>query len=201
MLHRSRTNVVFGRGDEKGNYAVPPEEYELRIGKVMFVGDAPGEKEDETGLPFTGHPGDFFEDLMKDPGFPAYFITDAVMCKPPGKDKPKAIHWNACRPRIMEEIRIVDPVVIVAMGATAIKTLIGGTATSVVRARKELHHIDIPGYSTSYIKPVIATYHPASVQRKGQINPGSELEALLKALIEAKTVAKLWAHFGNRRDK
>jgi DNA polymerase len=200
-LCHSRNRVVLGTGDNNGNYVLEREDYSLSMGKVLFVGESPGENEDLEGRPFVGRAGDLFLKFMEDPGFEAWFVTNVVMCKPPGKDKPKAVHWNACRPRLLEEIRIIDPVIVVALGSLAIKALVGGTATSITRARKQLHYIDIPGKAVSYPKPVICTYHPSGIQRKAQLNPGSVLEATIKALIEARTVAGLWSYFGHRKDK
>jgi len=167
----------------------------------MFVSENPNEDDDLAGRTFDGQPGKLFDFFIDDLALEAWYVTNIVMCKPNGKEKPKAEHWNACKERLLHEIRIIDPVIIVAMGGLAIKALIGGTQTSVVKARKQIHTIDVPGELVSYMKPVVATYHPAGVQRKAQINPGSIFEAMMRTMIEAKQVAYLWLKFAAKKNK
>jgi len=192
-LHKSRNRLVFGEPDRGGNATKYGSDYTEMAGKVFFIGEAPGITEDAKGLPFRGRAGDLFSLIVNhDPVFTSYFVTNVVLCKPHGKDKPKAIHWTACRERLLEQIRLIDPAVIVCMGNYAMKGLLG-SGTSVIKAREKIHYVEIPGRVSSFIKPVIVTYHPSGVQRKGVLSPGSQFDVMMQDMQEAKKVASLWA--------
>ena len=162
----------------------------------MFVGENPAMKEDEEGVPFVGRAGKLFNYFVEiNPGFPAFFVTNTVLCKPRGRGKPKAHHWKACRPRLLEQIRIIDPVIIVAMGATAGHALVGKEGSVVRKARKGIYWIEVPGHSGTYVKPVAVTYHPSGIQQTGQTGPSSYLEASVKDLRDVKRVAEMWMYY------
>ncbi|MEM8543226.1 MAG: uracil-DNA glycosylase [Cyanobacteria bacterium P01_H01_bin.119] len=113
-LADGRTHVVVGRGDPRA--------------PILIVGEGPGQNEDEQGLPFVGKSGQLLEKILaavrldtdKD-----VYICNVVKCRPPGNRAPTAGEVNACRPYLLEQIRLVDPKVILLTGATAIKGVTG----------------------------------------------------------------------------
>lgn len=113
-LGRTRTHVVVSRGSTTAN--------------IMIVGEGPGEQEDEQGLPFVGRSGQLLEkildavrlDTAKD-----VYICNIVKCRPPENRVPTPGEMDACRGYLMEQIRMVDPKVILLTGATAVKGITG----------------------------------------------------------------------------
>jgi len=85
------------------------------IGKIMFIGEAPGETEDKYGIPFIGVSGKLLRNAV---GNDNYF-TNAVKCRPPGNRKPLDDEIEACFPYLKEEIDNIKPKVIVFIGKTA----------------------------------------------------------------------------------
>lgn len=164
----------------------------------MFIGECPGENEDEQGQPFVGRAGQLFDKFMRDPGFDSFYVTNAVMCKPPGSDKPKAEHWNACRPRLLREIAAIDPVVVVTLGGIAANALLGDSS-SILKLRERFHSVEIEGTVTTFTKPVICTYHPSAAQREGSLGPGSILEKMYDDLCKVREIAWLWSSFARRK--
>ena len=111
-LGRTRNNLVFG----DGNPASP----------LMFVGEGPGQQEDETGLPFVGRAGQFLDDMLDliDLDRSKYYICNIVKCRPPGNREPLPEEQDACMDYLRGQIRIIRPKIIVCLGRTAAKRLI-----------------------------------------------------------------------------
>jgi uracil-DNA glycosylase family 4 len=113
-LAAGRTNVVVSRGNPDAH--------------IMIVGEGPGQQEDEQGLPFVGKSGQLLEKILaavrldteKD-----VYICNVVKCRPPGNRTPTAEESNACKGYLLEQIRLVDPQIILMTGATAMKGLTG----------------------------------------------------------------------------
>lgn len=112
-LCQTRTNVVFGTG-------VPDAE-------VMFIGEGPGQREDEQGLPFVGRSGQLLDrylqsvDLSRDKNI---FIANIVKCRPPNNRDPLAEEWAACLPWLEEQFRIIKPKIVVCLGRIAAQRMI-----------------------------------------------------------------------------
>ena len=112
-LCTTRTNVVFGSG--------------VSHAEVMFVGEGPGQNEDEQGLPFVGRSGKLLDqyleavDLSRDKNI---FIANIVKCRPPQNRDPLPDEWNACMPWLQEQIRLLQPKIIVCLGRVAAQRLI-----------------------------------------------------------------------------
>jgi len=141
-LHEGRTNAVPGEGPADAT--------------VMLVGEAPGKEEDASGRPFVGSAGRILEAALKAAGLPrdVVFITNVVKCRPPGNRTPKADEIGACRPYLLKQIAAVRPKVLVTLGSTALRGLLGpGNELKEARS-KTLRWGEIP---------VIPTYHPAAV--------------------------------------
>ncbi len=112
-LHHGRTHAVIGRG----NPTAP----------VMIVGEGPGQNEDEQGLPFVGKSGQLLDKILESVRITTedVFICNVVKCRPPDNRTPKTPEAEACKGYLLEQIRLVDPQIILLTGATALKGLLG----------------------------------------------------------------------------
>ncbi len=132
-LSKSRKKAVPGEGAAKA--------------KIMFIGEAPGKKEDETGRPFMGKAGDFFNELLKKNKIDRKkcFITSVVKCRPPKNRNPKAIEARTCvQEYLSKQIMLVNPKIVVLLGNIAKKYV----PKELLKGRK-----------------VIITHHPAAGMR------------------------------------
>jgi DNA polymerase len=144
-LRQQRTRCVPGQG----NPASPD---------VMFIGEAPGADEDRTGLAFVGAAGQFLTKMIQAMGYTRddVFIANICKCRPPNNRTPLPDEMQTCLPFLREQIRIVQPKVIVLLGGTAIRGLMD-TQVGVTR---------LQGQWSSYDGiPVMPTYHPAYILR------------------------------------
>ncbi len=154
-LVKSRTQVVFGVGNPDA--------------EVMFVGEAPGEDEDKEGEPFVGKAGQLLTKIIAAMGFDRgdVYIANVLKCRPdmapgmPGNRKPKSEEMQTCLPYLREQIDIIQPRLIVALGATAMEGLLG-TTEAMSRLRGRWH--DFQG------TPLMATYHPAYLLRNQSLS-------------------------------
>ncbi|NJM73402.1 MAG: uracil-DNA glycosylase [Scytonema sp. RU_4_4] len=113
-LGETRTHAVISRGSIKA--------------PIMIVGEAPGQTEDETGLPFVGKAGQLLEKILVSVNLDTQkdiFICNICKCRPPGNRVPTTEEMEACKPYLFEQIRLVDPKIILLAGATAVKGLTG----------------------------------------------------------------------------
>jgi DNA polymerase len=113
-LGKTRTHAVIGRGNLQA--------------KIMLVGEAPGQTEDETGLPFVGKSGQLLDKILASVNFDTdkdVYIANINKCRPPDNRVPTNEEMLACKPYLLEQIRLVDPKIILLTGATSVKGLIG----------------------------------------------------------------------------
>jgi DNA polymerase len=113
-LGATRTHAVVGRGNLKA--------------PIMIIGEAPGRNEDETGLPFVGQAGKLLEKILASVELDTeqdVYITNINKCRPPANRVPTPDEVVACKPYLLEQIRLVDPKIILLTGATAVKGLTG----------------------------------------------------------------------------
>ena len=108
-----RKQIVFGTGDPNA--------------ELMFIGEGPGADEDQQGLPFVGRAGQLLNNMITAMGLKReqVYIANIVKCRPPGNRTPERDECDTCSPFLMRQIRVVRPKVIVALGATAAKNLLG----------------------------------------------------------------------------
>ena len=144
-LHEHRTQAVFGVGDEQAD--------------ILFVGEAPGEEEDQTGEPFVGQAGKLLDNMLASidlaRGRKAY-IANVVKCRPPGSRNPESGETAACAPYLDRQIALMSPKLIVALGKVAATRLLG----------KEASIASLRGQVLAYQgRPLIVTYHPAYLLR------------------------------------
>lgn len=113
VLHEGRTNTVFGEGNVDA--------------KVMLIGEAPGQTEDETGRPFVGRAGKLLDNMIASMGLKRedVYIANISKCRPPGNRKPQQDEMNSCMPYLHLQLAIIKPKVIVALGNTALEGLTG----------------------------------------------------------------------------
>jgi DNA polymerase len=173
-LWRNATQTVFGEGKAEA--------------EVMFVGEQPGNDEDLAGHPFVGPAGRILNDALEQAGIERdrTYVTNVVKhfkWEPRGKRrihaKPKAGEIGACRPWLDAEIAVVHPRIIVCLGATAAKALIGSSfKVSVDRGR----------FVESALAPLVtATVHPSSILREPDSNARREaMKAFVKDLKKVK---------------
>ncbi len=144
-LHKNRTNLVFGEGDENAG--------------IVFIGEAPGRNEDLEGRPFVGKAGkqltDIIEKGMKLKRSDVY-ICNILKCRPPNNRNPRQEEIEKCSPYLMKQLEIIEPEVIVTLGTFATQTLLD-TSTPISKLRGSFHKF-------SGIK-VMPTYHPAYLLR------------------------------------
>jgi DNA polymerase len=143
-LCESRTRTVFGEGDVDA--------------KIVFIGEGPGETEDQTGRPFVGRAGQLLDKMIAGMGLKReqVFICNVVKCRPPGNRTPAPDEVAACTPYLVRQIGIIRPRVIVTLGLPAAKYMLNSTST-MGRLRGQWH-------AWRGIK-LMATYHPAFLLR------------------------------------
>jgi uracil-DNA glycosylase len=135
---------------------------------AVFVGEQPGDQEDRAGRPFVGPAGRLLNDALESAGIDRdeVYVTNAVkhfrfvrneLIKRRLHKKPSAAQVRACTPWLKEELRLVRPKVVVALGSTAAQALLG------TRFRVTQHRGEVVG--SEWAGPVIATVHPSSVLR------------------------------------
>jgi DNA polymerase len=113
-LAPTRTNVVVERGDRKA--------------KILIIGEAPGEQEDLSGLPFVGKSGQLLDKILESVGFDTtkdVYICNTVKCRPPNNRVPTEAEMATCKPYLLEQIRLIDPKIILLTGATSLKSIMG----------------------------------------------------------------------------
>ena len=146
-LHRSRTHTVFGVGD--------------RNARLMIIGEAPGAEEDRQGEPFVGRAGQLLNAMLRAIGLERgqVFIANILKCRPPGNRNPAPDEVAACGHFLRQQVALVRPQVILAVGGVAAHNLLQ-TDDSVGRLRRRVH-----AYGENRI-PLLVTYHPAYLLRR-----------------------------------
>src|SRR3954447_25219214 len=174
-LHETGTQTVFGEG--------------LTKARVVFVGEQPGDQEDLQGKPFVGPAGKLLDKALEDAGIDRtqVYVTNVVKhfkWQARGKrrihQKPNWSEIAACRPWLEAELEVIEPRVLVCLGATAAQALLGRDFR-VSRQRGELVESDLA-------ENVIATVHPSSILRADEETRDLEYQALVRDL---EVVAKL----------
>jgi len=136
---------------------VPPSGCSRRP-DIAFVGEAPGLEELEQGEPFVGRAGRLLREILSGLGVDTsrVYYTNACLCRPPGNRTPKRNEVNACHSRLIEELETVQPRVIMALGNTALNSLLGG-ATGITKRRGIYVETEVCG--------VVPSLHPAGILR------------------------------------
>jgi DNA polymerase len=144
-LHKTRTQTVFGVGDENADW--------------LLVGEAPGAEEDRLGDPFVGQAGKLLDNMLAAIGLSRgnnVYIANVLKCRPPGNRNPQPDEVAKCTPHLRRQIELIEPKLILAMGRFAAQTLLA-TDASIASLRGRVH-----AYAGV---PLIVTYHPAYLLR------------------------------------
>ncbi|MBQ6148218.1 MAG: uracil-DNA glycosylase [Oscillospiraceae bacterium] len=149
-LCKTRINTVFGTGNPHAN--------------IMFVGEAPGRNEDETGIPFVGAAGHLLDDYLKAVGLSRddVYIANIIKCRPPNNRDPRPDEEDCCIHFLENQIDLIDPKLIVCLGRIAAKRLISPDF-QVTKQHGSLF--------TYRGRRIMATFHPAALLR----NPANKL--------------------------
>jgi uracil-DNA glycosylase len=148
-LRFTAKNLVFADGNPEA--------------RVMFLGEAPGADEDRIGKPFMGRSGQLLDKMMKAIGLDRSraYIGNIVPWRPPGNRNPTPQEVAVCRPFVERQIELVDPDIIVCLGAPATQTLTG-TKDGILRTRGRLFPYRLPDREVK----LLATLHPAFLLRQ-----------------------------------
>jgi uracil-DNA glycosylase family 4 len=144
-LHESKTHYVPGEGSNRPD--------------ILFIGEGPGETEDQFGRPFIGKAGQLLDKIIQKMGLRRedVFIGNVVKCRPPNNREPLKDEVETCLPYLLRQIAILQPKVIVCLGRVALNNLLG-TSHSMGRIRGQF--LSFNGI------PLMATYHPAYILHK-----------------------------------
>ena len=144
-LHQTRTQGVFGVGDEQADW--------------LIVGEAPGADEDVQGEPFVGQAGRLLDAMLAAIGLHRganVYIANVLKSRPPGNRNPEPDEIAACMPYLLQQIELLQPKIIIAMGRFAAQNLLS-SKDSIAGLRGRVHHF--------HGVPLIVTYHPAYLLR------------------------------------
>lgn len=144
-LAKTRTQTVFGVGDEKAEW--------------LFIGEGPGAEEDAKGEPFVGQAGKLLDNMLAAIGLKRgqnVYIANVVRCRPPGNRNPAPEEAASCEPYLTRQIELIHPKLIVALGKVAVQNLLA-TDASIASLRGKIHQYQ--GI------PLLVTYHPAYLLR------------------------------------
>lgn len=152
---------------------------------LVVVGEAPGENEVKEGIPFVGKSGQLLDRVLDYHGYKReeVYFTNACLCRPPDNATPTAKAIKACRTRLVEEVRLHSPSNVLAVGATAAKS-VRNTADGINVLRSEP-----PAWSEELDARVICTFHPAAVLYKQGYNL---FPSILKDVEKTKRVETKW---------
>ena len=172
-LCQTRRQTVFGMGAE------PPANAEATGIDLMIVGEAPGENEDQQGLPFVGAAGQLLDQMLAALGWSRQgqgdlsaqvYITNVLKCRPPGNRNPQPDEVAQCLPFLRRQIEVLRPRLLLAMGRFGAQALLADTVPDVHgvplgKLRGQTHRFgEIP---------LVVTYHPAYLLR----NPADKAKA------------------------
>ncbi|MBE6640077.1 MAG: uracil-DNA glycosylase [Ruminococcaceae bacterium] len=143
-LWESRKNLVFGVGNEDAD--------------IMFIGEAPGQQEDEQGVPFVGAAGQLFDRYLFAVDIPreSVYIANILKCRPPRNRDPLPAEEDACIEHLYKQIEAIDPKIIVCLGRVSAKRLIDENYMITKQHGK---------WQTKGGRHITAVYHPSALLR------------------------------------
>ena len=163
-LCETRTQVVFGEGHRRP--------------RLVVIGEAPGADEDASGRPFVGKAGQLLSRMLAAIGLARedVYIGNVLKCRPPGNRPPAPEEVAACRPYVEEQIRLLQPELLLLLGNHAAQAVLQ-TDRGITSIRGELHQT--PGGW-----PALPTFHPAYLLR----NPAAKRDAWADLQLAARTL-------------
>ena len=149
-LKKTAKNIVFSDGNPKS--------------KIMLIGEAPGEHEDKSGQPFRGEAGQLLDKMLNsiDVKRENTYLTNIIFWRPPGNRKPTEIEINSCLPFVKKHIELINPNILVLVGATAAKSIYK-MQSGITQIRGKWKNIEI---NTLINLRSIAIFHPAFLIRQ-----------------------------------
>ena len=171
-LCETRTNVVFGVGDPNA--------------EVLFVGEAPGEREDALGEPFVGRAGQLLDDMLAMIGLDRsrIYITNSIKCRPPQNRDPLNTEKDACAPFLQRQLQLMQPKIIVCLGRVSAMEMI---KPDFKITQEHGQFFEKNG------RLMTAIYHPAALLRDGGKKPDTfvDLKRLQTKIRQVCTRTKL----------
>ena len=155
-LYVGRTRVVPGAGAEDAD--------------LLLVGEAPGAREDETGIPFVGASGKLLDAMLASAGIDRgeVFIANLVRCRPPGNRAPKSREIRACAGWLAEQIRLIQPRLLVTLGRFALQHFIPDGKITALQGK--VREIEYAGGRLRFL-PLL---HPSAILRNPELRPSYE---------------------------
>ena len=152
-LCEGRHTVVFGSGNPQAD--------------LVVIGEGPGADEDAQGLPFVGRAGQLLTKMLESVKLTRdeVFITNTVLCRPPGNRNPEADELAACAPFLADKLAVIQPKVILTLGSVATQAMLR-TKEPIGKLRGRMH-----AYGNAVLIP---TFHPAFLLR----NPGQDYKRM-----------------------
>lgn len=144
LLRQGAKNIVFGEGNPRA--------------EIMLVGEGPGAEEDRVGRPFVGAAGRLLDRILAAAGWSRdeVYIANIVKCRPPGNRQPQREETEACLPLLQKQIALIDPLIIICLGAVAGKALLKPDFF-ITKERGKWHKLGD--------RLVMPTFHPAALLR------------------------------------
>ena len=172
-LAKTRNNVVFSDGDAS-------------TARIVLIGEAPGEMEDETGRPFVGRAGQLLTEFLSDAGISRdkdLYIINTVKCRPPENRVPTDEEKAACRKFLDAQIDIIKPDAIILCGATALKSFVNlDKKQTISKVRGQWMTITVDG--VEYKSMTI--FHPSYLLRNHSMAEGSPRRLMQQDLANIK---------------
>ncbi len=151
--------------------------------KIMFIGEGPGAKEDATGHPFVGASGKFLDEMLASINLkrPDIYIANVVKCRPPNNRDPLPEEVTACWPWLLEQIKIIQPQLIVTLGRYSMERFFPQQKISQIHGKALRRKVNGLGHQVFYI-----SFHPAAA-----LYNGSMRETLIKDFKRIPKVLKV----------
>ncbi|MEI8054929.1 MAG: uracil-DNA glycosylase [bacterium] len=167
-LHKTRTKIVFGVGNKNA--------------EVMFIGEAPGANEDLQGEPFVGRAGMLLNSMVQSIGLSRcdVYIANILKCRPPNNRDPEPQEVKLCTPYLEQQIALIQPKILVAVGRIAAQFLLN-TTESMGNLRGRTYQYG------SQNTPLMVTYHPAYLLR----SPSEKRKAYVDFLLIKKMIGEI----------
>ncbi|MBR1618538.1 uracil-DNA glycosylase [bacterium] len=173
VLGNTRKNIVFSDGN--------PE-----TAKIVLIGEAPGETEDETGTPFVGRAGKLLNEFLEDAGISRQddlYIINTVKCRPPENRIPTDVEKMLCHKFLTAQIDIMNPKAIIFCGATALKSFCEDKKVQISKVRGKWIDVTINGKTYKSM----AIFHPSYLLRNHSMEDGSPRRLMQEDLREIRT--------------
>ena len=170
-LGETRINIVFSDGNPA-------------TAKAVLIGEAPGENEDKTGIPFVGRAGKLLNEFLEKAGISRendLYIINTVKCRPPKNRVPADIEKKACENYLLKQIDIINPKVLIFCGATALKSFYD-KKIPISKIRGEVLELEIGGE----MRKCIPIFHPSYLLRYHSFEEGSPRYLMLEDLKKIK---------------